>query len=114
MTKIKIFGREPAAVITVIGSLLTVVAALNVPFMSAGQAAAAAAVVAAAILAWTTRPVTPGLITGAWTALVALFTQYELNLSDDLVAAVSGAALAIFSFITREQVEPQDTAITHA
>lgn len=110
----KIFGREPAAVIAVIGSVLTVVAALNMPFLSAGQAAALTAVAAAAVLAYTTRPVAPALITGAWTALVALFTEYGLNLSDDLVAAVSGASLALFAFITREQVTPQPTVLTRA
>lgn len=110
----KILGREPAAIIAVVGALLTVVAALNVPFMSAGQAAAATAVVAAAVMAYATRPLAPSLLTGAFTALVALFAEYGLELSDDLVAAVSGAILALFAFITREQVSPQDTVVSRS
>lgn len=112
MTSIKILGREPAAFIALIGSLLTVLAALNMPFLSAGQAAAAAAVVAAAVLAWTTRPVAPALLTGAFTALVALFSEYGLHLSDDLVGAVSAGILALFAFIAREQVSPLRTVLT--
>lgn len=110
----KVFGREPAAFIALIGSILTVVAALNVSFLSAGAAAAITAVVAAVVLAWATRPIAPALLTGAWTAAVALFAEYGLDLSDDLVAAVSAAMLALFAFITREQVTPQETVITHA
>jgi hypothetical protein len=113
-TTVKIFGREPAAWIALIGSILTVVAALNVPFLSAGQAAAATAVVAAGLIAYTTRPVAPSLLTGAFTALVALFAEYGLHLSDQLVGAISAAILALFAFITREQVSPQETAVTHA
>lgn len=108
----KILGREPAAFIAVVGSILTVVAALNVPFLSAGQAAALTALVAAAVLAYTTRPLAPPLLTGILTALVALFAEYGLHLADDLVAAFSAAMLALFAFITREQVSPQATALT--
>lgn len=108
----KIFGREPAALIAVVGSVLTVVAALNVPFLNAGQAAALTAVVAAGVMAYATRPLAPSLLTGAFTALVALFAEYGLDLSEELVGAVSAAILALFAFITREQVSPQDTVVS--
>jgi hypothetical protein len=111
---VKLFGREPAAVIALFGSVLTVLAALNIPVLSAGQAAAITGVVSAIILAWTTRPIAPALVTGAWVALVALFTEYGLNLDDNLVAGISATALAVFAFITREQVSPQETLVTRS
>jgi hypothetical protein len=114
MTTFKIFGREPAAFIALIGSLLTVVAALNVEFLSAGQAAAITGLVSGLVMAWATRPLAPSLLTGAWTAAVALFAEYGLDLSDHLVASVSASMLALFSFITRQQVSPQNTAITRS
>ena len=110
----KILGREPAALIALIGSILTVLAAMNLDWINAGQAAAATAVVAAAVLAWVTRPVAPALLTGAFTALVALFAEYELELSDELVGGISAVILATYAFITREQVSPQETPITRA
>ena len=111
----KIFGREPAAFIAAIGSILTVLAALNFDFLSPGQSAALIAVISAAVLAWTTRPVAPALLTGFVTAAAALFTEYGLDLSPELVAAVSAAVLSIFAFITREQVSPVERPVlTHA
>ena len=111
----KIFGREPAAFIAAIGSILTVLAALNLSFLSPGQAAALIAVISAAVLAWTTRPIAPALLTGFVTAAAALFAEYGLDLSPELVAAVSAAVLSIFAFITREQVSPVERPVlTHA
>lgn len=110
----KIFGREPAAVIAAVGSIITVAAALNMPWLSAGQAAALTAVVAAVILVVTTRPVAPGLVTGVVAAGAALFTEYGLHFSDALVGALTAAVLAVFALITREQVSPQDTALTRS
>jgi hypothetical protein len=111
---VKIFGREPAAFIAAVGSVLTVVAALNVGFLNAGQAAAATALIASAVLAWVTRPVAPALLTGFVTAAAALFAEYNLNVSDETVAAISGAVLALFAFVTRPQVAPQETVLTSA
>jgi hypothetical protein len=98
----------------VVGSLLTFLAALQLPFLSAGQAAALTAVVAALILAWTTRPVTPALLTGAVAALAALAAEYGLHLSDELVGGASGLVLALFAFIAREQVSPVETALSRS
>lgn len=109
---IKIFGREPAAWIATVGAVLVAVAALGVPFLSAGQAAAVTAVVAALILVATTRPVAPGLVTGVVTAGAALLAEYGLQVDDATVAAISGATLAVFALITRQQVEPQQTPVT--
>lgn len=110
----RILGREPAAIVAVAGSFLTVLVALTLPWLNTGQAAAIMGVLSAVVIALTTRPIAPALVTGAFTALVALFAQYGLNISDSLVAAISGAILALFAFISREQVAPRDTAVTRS
>lgn len=111
---LKILGREPAAWIATIGAVLTAAAALGVPHLSAGQAAAATAIVAALILVATTRPVAPGLVTGVVTAGAALLAEYGLQVDDAVVAAVSGATLAVFALLTRQQVAPKETAVTRS
>jgi hypothetical protein len=111
---VKIFGREPAAFIALIGSVLVVVAAMELPWLNPGQAAAATALVAAGVLAYTTRPLAPPLLTGAFSALVALFAEYGLELSEALVGGITGLILATYAFITREQVSPRETAVTRA
>jgi len=108
----KIFGREPAAFIALLGSVLVVLAAMNLSWLNAGQAAAGTAVIAAIVLAWTTRPVAPALLTGAFSALVALFAEYGLEMSDAFVGGVTGLILATYAFITRAQVSPQPTPLT--
>jgi hypothetical protein len=103
----QLWGREPALIIAVVGSVLTTIAALNVPGVDAGAAAAITAFISACVMAWTTRPAAPALFTGVVTALAALLVEYGLNVPDATVAAVSGTVLAGFTLITRGQVEPK-------
>jgi methyl coenzyme M reductase beta subunit len=104
---VKIFGREPALVISMIGGLVTLLVALNIPGLSAGVGAAITTFVAAAIIAVTTRPVAPALFTAVVSAGAALFTQYGLHVSDGVVAAVSAVTLTGFAlFGIRPQVTP--------
>lgn len=110
---LKLLGREPAAWISAAGSVLVVLAALGFPWLNAGQAAALTALIAAVILVATTRPVAPGLVTGVVAAGAALLVEYGMEVPDAAVGAVSGAVLAVFALISRQQLAPQDTAITH-
>ena len=111
----KILGREPALIIGVIGAGLTTLAALNLDFLSAGQAAAATAAIASLVIAYTTSPKAPALFTGAFAALVALVTEYGLDLSDELVASATGLIVAVCAFFgIRPQVSPQETVLTSA
>ena len=110
----KIFGREPAAVIAALGSIVTVLAALGLPWLNGGQAAALTGVVAAVILVATTRPVAPGLVTAVVTAGAAILAEYGLHASDALVGALTGAVLAVFALLSRGQVAPQETALTRS
>ncbi|GHJ11232.1 hypothetical protein TPA0907_55990 [Micromonospora humidisoli] len=103
----RIFGREPALVIGAVGSLMTVLAALNVPGLSAGAAAAITALIAAGITAWATRPVAPALYVGVIGAGASLLAEYGFHVSDGTVAAIGGAIVAGFAlFGVRPQVSP--------
>jgi hypothetical protein len=111
----KIFGREPALIISVIGSLVTLLVAMDVPGVSAGTGAAITTFVTAGIIAATTRPIAPALFTAVIAAGAALFTQYGLDVSDSTVGAVSAVVLAGFTlFGIRPQVSPAAGAKSEA
>lgn len=103
-----IFGREPAAVIAAVGSILTFLAAVAVPGIDAGAAAAITGFVAAVIMAITTRPVAPAVLTAIITAGVALAAEYGLDVPDAAVGTASGVVLAVFALLTRGQVSPKE------
>jgi len=103
----RVFGREPATVIAFIGAVLTAVAAMNIDFLNAGQAAALTAAIAGVLIAVTTRPVAPALFTAAFVAVAALFAQYGLDLSEEVVGGVTAVILAGFALAgIRPQVTP--------
>lgn len=108
----KIFGREPALIIGFIGAVLAAIVALNVPWMTAGQAAAVLAVLTGVVTAATTRPMAPGLFAGLVAAVAALFAQYGLHWSDAMIAAITSIVLAGFAlFGVRNQVTPVGDAV---
>jgi hypothetical protein len=103
----KLFGREPALIISAVGTLVTLLVALNIPGLTAGAGAAVTTFVSAIIIAATTRPVAPALFTAVVAAGAALFAEYGLHLSDGVVAAVGSVILVGFSlFGIRPQVTP--------
>lgn len=105
--QIKLFGREPALIVGAVGSLLTVFAALNLPWLSTSAAAAITAFLSAALIAVTTRPAAPALYTGVMSAAVALLAEYGFHVPDGLVATLPAAIIAVFAFFgVRPQVEP--------
>lgn len=103
----KIFGREPALWLGVIGAALTTLVSLNFPGLSVGTVAAIMALLTALATALTTRPIAPAVFVGVLTAGVALFTEYGVNVSDGLVAGLTSVLLAAFAlFGIRPQVRP--------
>lgn len=110
----KILGREPAAWVASLGALLVVLASFGAPFVDGAQAAAITAALMAVVLLVTTRPIAPAVVTGVVTSGVAVLTAYGLHLSDLQVGSLTGAALAVFSLLTRQQVASQPTAISAA
>lgn len=103
----KIFGREPAVIIGVIGSLITLLVSLEIPGLSAGAGAALTSAVTAVIIAMTTRPVAPALFTAVVAPTVALFAEYGMHVSDGVVVGLTSLILAVFAlFGVRPQVTP--------
>jgi hypothetical protein len=107
MTRIKIFGREPALWLGLIGAVVTWAVSLGLDWLNAGQATAIVAFVTAVIIALTTRPIAPALFVGAVSAGAALFGEYGLNWSDEAVTGLGAIILAGFAlFGIRPQVSP--------
>lgn len=107
MTQIKIFGREPALWLALIGALVTWAVSLGLGWLNAGQATAIITAVTAVVIALTTRPVAPGLFVAAVSAGAALFAEYGLHWSDAAVTGLGGIVLAGFAlFGIRPQVTP--------
>lgn len=103
----KLWGREPALIVGFVGAVLTGLAALNLPWLSAGQAAAVTGALSAVLIALLTRPVAPALFVAAFVAAAAMFSAYGLDLSDEIVAGVTSSILAGFAlFGIRPQVSP--------
>jgi len=108
---VQIFGREPSLWVGLAGAVLTAVAAMNVDFLNAGQAAALTAAFAGVLIAVTTRPIAPALFTAAFVAVAALFAEYGLHLSDAVIGGVMAVILAGFALAgIRPQVEPVTSA----
>jgi hypothetical protein len=104
---IKIFGREPALWIALIGALLTWLAGFELDWLSTGQAVAITGALTGVIIALTTRPWAPGLFVAAVSALAAMFAEYGLHWSEAAVTGLGGIILAAFAlFGVRPQVTP--------
>jgi hypothetical protein len=107
----KFFGREPAAVIGLIGAAVTFLVSIGLPFLNAGQGAAVVAFVTALLVAYYTRPVTPAVATGFIGAGAALFYEYGLHLNDAQVGGFTSLVLAAMAVWTiRPQVSPRPSA----
>lgn len=107
MTQIKIFGREPALWIGLVGALVTWLVSLGLDWLNAGQATAITTAIAAGLIALTTRPVAPALFVGAVAAGSALFAEYNFAVSDAFVTGLGAIILAGFAlFGIRPQVTP--------
>jgi hypothetical protein len=104
---IRIFGREPALWIALIGAVATWLAGFGWEFLSAGQAVAITTAVTGLTIAATTRPVAPGLYVAAVSAVAAMFAEYGLHWSEAAVTGLGGIILAAFAlFGIRPQVTP--------
>jgi hypothetical protein len=107
----KLFGREPTVIIGAIGALVTLLVSIKIPGLSAGAGAAVTAAATALIIALTTRPVAPALFTAVVAPAAALFAEYGMHVSDDVVVGITSVILAMFAlFGVRPQVSPKDDA----
>lgn len=114
----KILGRDPAAILYGLQSLLAVVVAFGV---ITGDAADYTMTIAngvmALIVALTTRPVVVAAITGAaqtiLTGIVA-FGMPGLSFSTEQQGVIIAALAAILGLLLRQNQTPKETAVTRA
>ncbi|GAA3852627.1 hypothetical protein GCM10023084_03570 [Streptomyces lacrimifluminis] len=106
----KIFGREPALIISTISAILSLIVTFNIG-MSGEQAGAIVAVISAwfgAMVAIATRPIAPAAFTAVVAAAAALLAAYGLNVSAETVGATNAVVLAVLALLTRGQVSPKE------
>lgn len=109
----KIFGREPALIVSFVGAVIAWVATMETGLLDAGQATALITFLTAVVIALTTRPVAPALFAGAVSAAAALAAEYGLHWPDEAVAAAGTIILTGFAlFGVRPQVTPVGYAET--
>lgn len=113
----KILGREPALWIAIITSAVLLIGTLGLHWLSgeqAGLVVAAISAIGGAVTAYFVRPVAPAAFVAAVSAIVALASAYGLNLNPDTVAALNSLVITVLALLTRGQVSPVATALTHA
>ncbi len=94
------WDRQPALLINLSASILAVLVALNVHWLTATQMSAFVVLLNAIASAWVAakvRPLAPAFASGVITAVVGLLAAYQFDIRPDLVAAVQ---LAVQSAVT--------------
>ncbi len=113
----RLFGREPSLYVAFFASLILLIGTLGFRWLDGDQAAVvvvAVNAIAGAINAYTVRPISPAVFTYAVGALVAVFAAYGLNVSPETLAMLNGLVVMGLGLLTRGQVAPQETAVSHA
>lgn len=108
----KIFGREPAAIVSLLTAFVSLLVAFNLPGLSAEAGAAVVTFLGGLIIAFTTRPWAPGLFAGLAASGAALAAGWGWHATDAQVAAVSALVMVAFAvFGARPQVTPVHDAV---
>lgn len=113
----KLFQREPTLWINVINAVVILVGTLGLQVISGEQAVLMVVVINAifaAINAWTVRPISPAVFTYAVGAIIALAASYGLSVPIETVAAINVTVIAVLGLLTRGQVSPEETAVSHS
>ncbi len=113
----KILGREPTLWIAFIASIILLFGTLGFRWLDGDQAAlvvVAINAIAAGVNAYTVRPISPAVFTYAVGAIVAVFATYGLSVSPETLAMLNGLVVMGLGLLTRGQVAPQETAVSHA
>jgi hypothetical protein len=101
--------REPSLYISAIGTILSLVAAFGVHFLTPEQAALAIVVLNAGLGVWNAlkvRPVAPAAFTYAVSAVATLVAAYGVHVSAEVVGSVNAAVLAVLALLLRGNVSP--------
>ena len=113
----KFLGREPTLWISFAASLILLLGTLGFRWLDGEQATivvVAINAIAAAANAYTVRPVSPAIFTYAAGAVVAVFAAYGLEVSPETLAMLNGVTVMGLGLLTRGQVAPQETRISHS
>ncbi len=103
----KIFGREPAAIISLLTALIALLVAFNFPGLSAEAGAAVVTFLGGVIIAATTRPWAPGLFAGLVASGAARAGGWGWHFTDAQVASSSALVMVAFAvFGSRPQITP--------
>ncbi|GAA4799486.1 hypothetical protein [Streptomyces ziwulingensis] len=110
----RIFGREPVAVLNTLSAALGFVVSLGVTPLTAETSAAIVAFVTAllgGIAAARTRPIAPQAFTTVVAAGAVLVAAFGFEVSQATVGAVNGVVLAALTLLTRVQVTPSSPSV---
>ena len=110
-------GREPTLWVAFIASLILLLGTLGFRWLDGDQASivvVAINAIAGAANAYTVRPISPAVFTYAVGAVVSVFAAYGLEVSAETLAMLNGVTVMGLGLLTRGQVSPQETAISHA
>lgn len=105
----KIFGYYPATIIAAVQAVLAVVVNLPASPLSSEQAAwfvTILSAVAVAAEAWTVRPMTVAMLTGAVRTTVAAVLLFGVPISDELSGAIVAAVIMVFGLLTHANGTP--------
>lgn len=109
----RIFGYYPAAIIAAVQSVLAVVVNIPASPLTPTQAAwfiTALSAVAIAAEAWTVRPVTVAVLTGAVRTTIAavllLGQPFGVTISEELSGAIVAAVIMVFGLLTHANGTP--------
>lgn len=103
------FKRDPSIYIAAIAAVLGVFVSLGLKGLSAEQAALIMATITAAGGVWTafhTRPIPPSIFTSFLGAAALLLAAYDLNVSQEFLAAVQVAVSSLVGILTWQSVSP--------
>ena len=105
----KIFGREPAVWVGLIGGALTLLVSMGVLDFTNEQTGLAMAVVAAVfgvITAYLTKDTMLGVVVGFSKAAIALAVGFGASFSPELTAAIIAFVTVTMGFFQRTQTSP--------
>lgn len=108
---------EPALIVGAIVAAISLAGTLGFALLSPDQAGLwilAINAIAAGIMAWTTRPISPGVFTYLVGAIVGLAASYGLNVTPEQLNGLNVMVIAVLTLITRGQVSPAVTRVTKA
>ncbi|NUP34685.1 MAG: hypothetical protein HOU01_23680 [Streptomycetaceae bacterium] len=105
---VRIFGREPAALLGIMEAILAALVAfgLGVTNESSGLIAAVISLAIGAYSAWATKDRLLGVLTGLAKAVVALVVYYGVTLTPEQIGAIVTLAPVIVGFWQRTQTTP--------